>query len=426
MTPSSSPVKIFGLGTAGIAVLDRLISPSHATAYTLPSPQFIAIDTDSTILASSSVPTKLHLENKLLRGLGSGGDPERAQSVAEECSAQIKTLCEGAPVIFIVAGLGGGSGTGIAPVLAEVARETGALVIAFVSLPFDCEGRRRQTLAQHGLEHLQQAADAVITLPNQKVFKLIDENTTVRDTFRITNDLLSEGIRGVWRLLAYKGLIEVQLADFCSLLRGRHSESSFATAEASGPTRSRDVLEKLLAHPMLDRGELLADSAAVLVSLISGHDLSMAEVNRVMEQIQRHCEHTQVLMGAAIDESFGDKLAVTVVVSRKEEQEIAVAETSRSATSEELDTQLLTRTATARPGSRFVPPPPALPPEKMQEMLKHQTAASRARKKQNKMRQGQLPLEIISKGRFDKSEPTIHRGEDLDVPTYIRRGISLN
>jgi cell division protein FtsZ len=411
------PTKILGVGTAGLTIIERLI-PSLTGA------SFIAIDTDSASVAASSAPAKLHLESKLLRGLGSGGDPERAQSVAEESSAQIKALCEGAPVIFIVAGLGGGSGTGVSPVVANIARESGALVIAFVSLPFDCEGRRRQTLALDGFEQLQEAADIVICLPNQKVFKLIDENTSVRDTFRITNDLLVEGIRGVWRLLAHKGLIEIQLADFCALLRGRHFQSSFATAEAAGPSRSREALEKLLAHPMLDNGELLADSAAILVSVISGPSLSMAEVNRVMEQIQRQCEHSQVLMGAAIDESLGDSLAITMVAARKTEEK--KPETSRGAESEELDTQLLNRATPSRSASRFVPPPPSLPPEKMEQMLKNQPGASRIRKKQIKMLQGTLPLEIISKGRFEKSEPTIHHGEDLDVPTYIRRGISLN
>jgi cell division protein FtsZ len=408
--------KIFGIGTAGLALIERLMP-------TLQGASFVAIDTDSTALAASSVSEKLHLENKLLRGLGSGGDPERAEATAKESSAQIKALCEGAPVIFVLAGLGGGSGTGVSPVVAKAASESGALVVAFASLPFDCEGRRRQNLAREGLEQLQEAADIVICLPNQKVFKLIDENTSVRDTFRVTNDLLAEGVRGVWRLLAHKGLIDVQLADFCALLRGRHCGSSFATAEASGPARSRDAIEKLLAHPMLDNGELLSDSAAVLVSLVSGASLSMAEVNRIMEQIQRHCEHSQVLMGAAIDDSMGDNLAITLVAARKAQEK---SETLRGNEAEELDTQLLSRSTPSRSGSRFVPPPPSLPPEKMEQMLKNQPGASRIRKKQIKMLQGQLPLDIVSKGRFEKSEPTIIHGEDLDVPTYIRRGISLN
>jgi cell division protein FtsZ len=412
-------IKIFGVGTAGLAVIEHLIPAALASV------EFIAINTDQASLDASSAPTKLHLETKLLRGLGSGGDPERAEAIAEEAAAKLKALCAEVPIVFVVGGLGGGSGTGICPVLARIARETGALVVAFASIPFDCEGRRRQALARRGLEQLQEAADGVICLPNQKIFKLIDENTSIRDTFRITNELLAEGIRGVWRLIAVKGLIEIQLTDFCTLLRNSRTESFFATAEASGPSRSRDLIEKLLAHPLLDQGALIADSGAVLVSLISGPNLSMAEVNRVMEEIQSRCEHAQVMMGAAIDDSFGDRLAVTLIAARKSDEEENVI--GRSTHAEELDTQLLNPAPAARTGSRFIPPPPALPQEKMEQLLKKQgLGADRTRRKTNKMRQGQLPLEIISKGRFDKSEPTIHKGEDLDVPTYIRRGISLN
>src|SRR3954447_13847941 len=138
-------IKIFGVGNSGIAVMERLI-PSMSGA------SFVAVDTDSGTVSSSAAGGKLHLENKLLRGLGSGGDPERAAAAAEEASIQINSLCAGAQVVFVITGLGGGSGTGIAPVIARVASEMGALVIAFVSLPFDCEGRRRQALSRDGLE----------------------------------------------------------------------------------------------------------------------------------------------------------------------------------------------------------------------------------------------------------------------------------
>jgi cell division protein FtsZ len=412
-------IRLFGVGTSGIAVVEHLLANGFAGV------ECIAVSTDAGSLAASSAPVKLHIENKLLRGLGSGGDPERSRAAAEESAEKLKKLCEGASVVLIAAGLGGGSGTGISPVLARAARETGALVLGFVTTPFDCEGRRRQTLARLGLDQLRAAADGVICLPNQKIFKLIDENTSVLDTFKITNTLLADGILGMWRLLAHKGLIEIQLNDLCAVVRDRHTESFFATAESAGPARSREVVEKLLAHPMLDSGGLLDESEAVLVSLIGGPDLSMAEVNRVMEEIQRRCEHAEVVMGASLDESFRDRLAVTLIASRKpaEPQE----EPSRPAgRSEELDTQLLTRSNGGRTGSRFVAPPPDLSPEKMQQMLSRQKAGDSARRKSAKLRQTQLPLEIISKGRFDKSEPTIHRGEDLDVPTYIRRGVALN
>jgi cell division protein FtsZ len=248
----------------------------------------------------------------------------------------------------------------------------------------------------------------------------------VVETFQITNDYLAAGVRGVWRLLRHKGLIEVHFADLAALLRDRHGESLFAVAEAMGPARSREVMDKLLGHPMLDGGQLLGESEAVLVSLIGGPDLTMAEVNRVMEQVNRQCEHAQVMMGAAIDPAFSERLAVTLIATRQEGQAEAVGKTDPAGHSEELLAQLLPR-STTRPGSRIVPPAPALPPEQVQQLLAGQgRTGSRGRKSMPRMRQGQLPLEIVSKGRFDKSEPTIHKGEDLDVPTYIRRGVPLN
>jgi len=280
----------------------------------------------------------------------------------------------------------------------------------------------------------------VICLPNQKVFKLIDERTSVVDTFKLTNELLAEAVRGIWRLLAHKGLLQIHFEELCGVLRERHGESAFAATEASGLERSREVVEKLLAHPMLEGGEVLKESTTVLVSLMGGPDLAMSEVNRVMEEIQRRCEPAQVLMGAAIDESFRERLSLTLIASRKNEEpapgdhagpaatepERAEVEGRMAKPAEGLDTQLLPASCKGKPGSRFVPPAPTLPPEQVREMLERQKQGARGRKPSAKMRQGQLPLEIISKGRFDKSEPTIHHGEDLDVPTYIRRGISLN
>jgi cell division protein FtsZ len=296
-----------------------------------------------------------------------------------------------------------------------------------VTTPFDCEGGRRQRLAQYGLAELKAAADGVISLPNQRVFKMIDENTSVLETFKITNDLLAAGVRGVWRLLMHKGLIEIHFSDLAALLRDRHGESCFAVAEAMGPTRSREVMDKLLAHPMLDDGQMLGESDAVLVSLMAGPDLTMAEVNRVMEQVNRQCERAQVIMGAAIDEAFKERLAVTLIAARKSAEPEPLGEAGAAGSGEELAAQLLPQSSTVRRGSRFLPPAPTLPPDQLQQLLARQgRGGSRPRKSLPKLRQGQLPLEIVSKGRFDKSEPTIHKGEDLDVPTYIRRGVALN
>jgi cell division protein FtsZ len=413
-------LKIFGVGGTGVNATQNLIKGGLA------GPGFVAIDSDAASLAKSSAAEKLCLETAVLHGLGTGDDPERGRTLAEEQAARLKSLCEGVNVVFILAGIGGGAGTGISPVLARAAKEAGALVLGFVTMPFECEGVRRQQLARHGLEELKAAVDGVICLPNQKVFKLIDETTSVVDAFEIANEFLADGVRGIWRLLTHIGLLEIHFNDLSALIRDRHTESAFAVAEAMGPTRSREVMDKLLAHPMLDGGEVLAESEAVLVSLMGGPDLTMVEISRVMEEINRRCVRAQVIMGAAIDEAFRERLGVTLIAARKNAKSADEA-VDHVRLSEGLDTQLLSQTATPRPGSRFVPPAPTLPPDQLQQLLERQgRSGGRPRKTAPRMRQSQLPLEIVSKGRFDKSEPTIHKGEDLDVPTYVRRGVSLN
>src|SRR5271169_1969396 len=309
-TPRARMIKIIGVGGAGVSLLDTLSQEEFAGA------ERVAINTDGPSLAASMATVKIHLETKLLRGLGTGGDAECGQAIAEEQFSTLKTACEGADVILIIAGLGGGAGSGISPVLARAAKETGALVLAFVTLPFLCEGNRRQQQAQQSLEQLKSVADGVICLPSQKTFKLIDENTSVLDTFRITGGLLVEGVRGVWQLLTRPGLIQIHFDDLCALVRNRHSESSFAFVEAAGAGRSREAVEKLLAHPLLDEGRALAEADAVLVSLMGGTELTMADVNRVMEQISRQCEQAQIIMGAAVDETLKNRLCVTVIAAK--------------------------------------------------------------------------------------------------------------
>jgi cell division protein FtsZ len=242
----------------------------------------------------------------------------------------------------------------------------------------------------------------------------------VLETFKLSNELLADAVKSIWSLATHKGLIDIHFAQLCELLRDQHTESSFAVAEAIGPTRSRDALDKVLGHPLLDGGALLPEADAVLVSLLGGPDLTMSEVNRVMQEINTRCEGTQVTMGAAVHPDFRDRLALTLITVRNR----AEPTPGSKAEPEELQNQLLSRSS-SRTSSRFLPPAPSLDPEQMRQLIARQDRG-RGRRSIPRMRQTQLPLEIISKGRFDKSEPTIHKGEDLDVPTYIRRGVALN
>jgi cell division protein FtsZ len=416
-------VKIFGIGSAGVAMLESMAAGEFTGA------SFVAVNTDAPPPGASSALETIRLEAKPARGLGSGtgGDPERGRALAEEHFPILKKSCEGADVVLLVAGLGGGAGTGISPVLARAAKESGALVLGFVTLPFDYEGNYRQRIARPGLDQLKAAADGVVCLPNQRVSRLIDENTCVLDAFKATTQLLIEGAAGVWRLLAHTGLIPIHFDDLCALLRDGHGESCFAVVEATGKTSWRDALEILLAHPMLEGGLGLSDAEAVLVSLFGGPDLTMADVNRVMERVNRQCEQAQVIMGAAVDEKFRDRLSVTIIARRRSPRERAKAGPAAAGAGADLDQQLLEQHAGGRPASRFVPPPPSLTPEQRKEILAQKTGSGgRPRQRALRLRQTTLPLEIVTKGRFDKTEPTVHKGEDLDVPTYIRRGVALN
>jgi cell division protein FtsZ len=422
--PSESPnqnpdhtvrVKVFGVGDAGTSVVQLLMDTGF------PAEAAVVVNTNLQPLQTCSAAVKIPLETKLLRGLGSGGDPERGRALAEEQSGRLKSLCEGIDLVFVVAGLGGGCGSGAAPTIAHVAKEAGALVLGFALTPFGCEGGRRRHIAHKGLEAFKEAADGVLCLPNEKIFKLIDETTSVLETFKLSNEMLADAVKSIWRLATHKGLIDIHFVQLCELLRDQHTESSFAVAEAIGATRSRDVLDKALGHPLLDAGALLPEADAVLVSVMGGPDLTMAEVNRIMQEINSRCEGTQVIMGATIHPDFRDRLALTLIAVRNRDE---ASERSNKAEPEELQNQLLSRSA-SRTNSRFLPPAPTLDPEQMQQLIARQDRW-RGRRRLPRMRQTQLPLEIISKGRFDKSEPTIHKGEDLDVPTYIRRGVVLN
>jgi cell division protein FtsZ len=426
-------IRVIGVGGAGGRIVDFLSTAGFGNL------TFIAVDTDAQELAAIQVLHRMQLGARQTRGLGTGGDPELGSAAAEKDLDALRQHCAGADMVFLVAGLGGGTGTGVAPVLARLAKEAGALVLAFAVRPFDCEGPRRQRQAQLGLQYLKTIADGVICLPNQGVASMIDENTSLVDTYRITNELIAQGLRGIWRMVARPGLIPVGFPTLCRVMRGQQVESVLATAESRGPNRGRDVVEKLMASPFLDQGQTLVSASSVLVSLVGGPELTMAEINRISGQIKRRCETADLIMGANIEKDFRDRLELTLVVSQhpgrlmepppahatpEERRELGAAPSRGDSLLAE--DSLSQPSETGRPASRLVPPPPELPQERMKELWQQQIKSKPRSQRPTRLQQGQLPLEIVPKGRFDKSEPTYHGGEDLDLPTYIRRGMALN
>lgn len=430
--PADSPlvVKLIGLGGTGGGAVECLLARGQT-----PLPALVA-DTDERRLRGWQVPDKLLLGARRWRGLGAGGDPECGREAAEQEVERLRGFCAGADLVLVTAGLGRGTGTGAGPVVARVARETGALVLGIVTLPFDFEGPRCQRQAHGGLRRLRAEADAVFCLPSQKLLQLQSEPIRATETFAAVHTLLAEGARSFYRLLTRPGLMHVSLADLCAALRDRHADGCFASVEARGDQRVREVAEQLASHPWLESGRVFSRAGAVVVSVAAGPDLTLAEVATVMKPIHERCGDTPVLVGVAEEPALQDRLAVTVIVSRSpaspagaSPQESATDSSApapaEAASETEFDTEFFQASPVPRPAPRFVPPPPELSEAKKQELLARQRRAAK-QPAGPRMKQILLPLEITSKGRFAKSEPTIHRGEDLDVPTYIRRGVVLN
>lgn len=416
-------VTIIGVGTAGATLAKALPQPEFAPA------RLALVNTDASVPGGPQ--PQLLLQTPPPHGLGTGGDPELGNQLAEERYDDLKAICANAEVVFLLAGLGGGAGSGITPVLARAAKASGALVLAFVTLPFVCEGNRRQVQAQQALADLNRECDAVVCLANQRVLPLLDERATVLEIFQTGGRLLIEAVQGAWRLLQRPGLVRLHFRDLRAVLRESHGESCFATVEASGPERGQQIIAKILTHPLLAEGQVFAEAGSVLVSMLGGPDLTMREVDELMRQLSERCVGVRLLMGAAIDAAWQDRLSVTVFVARTAKTDRQPAGTPGKVLDAptQLTAELLQDTTNSRPESRLVPPPPVLTPEQRSAIItRHVGKSARVRRRADgpRMRQTTLPLDIVNKGRFDKSEPTIHKGEDLDLPTYVRRGIALN
>lgn len=421
---ASLKLRVIGLGGAGCHIAETL----HGVGLGGDA-DFFAINADSQALEDCRVENKFALGSKVTGGLGTGGEPDRGRVAAMEDIEDLESLCKDCDLIFLIAGLGGGTGTGAAPLIAAAAKKAGALVLAVVTLPFDCEGTRRREQAAAGMHELQKTADGVICLPNQMVFKLINGKTTLVETFKTTNEYVAQGVRAIWKLVSETGLINVDFADLCALIRGREANSSFATVEASGPHRVRDAVDRLLNHPLLGEGETLPEAEAVLVSLCGSSDLSMADVDRVMELLTRNCGNAQIKLGAAVDDSMGDRISVTLVAASK--PKVTTPPTALEEEANRLDgagdNGLSVSTFVGKPAERnsTAETPQEEEPEEP-TVTTPPVRAWRTRRKRVRVNHPQLPLDLIPKGRFEKSEPTVRNGEDLDVPTFVRRGLVLN
>lgn len=390
---------------------------------------YAAIDSDAAAIASAPFPDRLFVGARLTRGFGAGGDPDLARAAADEDGPALRALCQGHELVFLLAGLGGGSGTGIAPVVARVAREAGASVFAFVTTPFECEGSRRQQQALAGLHRLKTVADGVLCLPNEKLLLVADDRTTLLHAFQSGREHLRAAVLCIWELLTRPGLLNVSFADICSVLRGPNLETAFAQVEEVGPERAELALAQLLAHPLLARGETLRRAESLLVSFRAGPDLGMGEIRKIMEELNRQSDGARVVVGATVDDAAGDRLRLSLMASTRhlvlhETPEPPVMGRALVPPSVAVSTDPDGGGDGTRSDRRLAPPAPDLSPELTDQLLAQ--GRGRGRGGRRKPQQVQLPFEIVTKGRFEKCEPTIRGGHNLDQPTFLRRGITLN
>lgn len=426
----SQDFRVVAVGRAGIHAVELLCG-----AGALPGVEVVACHTDTAALGRSSAPFKVRMGTASSRGLGAGGDPSLGQAAAECSMDALRSMVTGARVVFVVTGLGAGTGTGAAPVVARCARDAGALVLGVATLPFECEGRLRAGHARRGLELLKAAADVVLMVPNQRVMEVVDERATADEVFAAANGWLVEGVRGLWRMLTRPGLIRLDFASLERLLRGRHSESVLASGEGSGEGRANDAVEQLLGHPFLARKALLGVADAVVLWAVAGPDVPFSDIERAFMTVQRDCGQAQVVVGTSVDPGMAGRLSLMLVASVGGTAPLPEVATTPAANAEAtpgmgtrdigigLEMPEASMPAPRRTHDSLVPPTPVLTVEQRQKVMER---SGRGTGRKRKAVQSVFEFDFVSRGRFEKTEATILDGQDYDVPTFLRRRIALN
>lgn len=304
-------IKVFGVGGSGHNAIHRMITSG------LLGVEFVAVNTDAQSLHHSKADRKVQIGKQTTRGLGAGMNPEIGRGAAEENKEELGEVLRGSDMVFITCGLGGGTGTGAAPVLAKIAREAGVLTVAVVTKPFAFEGVHRREIAEKGLEELKEQVDTIIVIPNDRILQIIDKKTSLLDAFRTVDDVLRQGVQGVADLVTTPGLINVDFADVKSIMADAGS-ALMGIGRGSGENRAIEAAKAAIESPLL---EVSIDGAkGVLFNITGGKDLGMYEVDEAAKIITRSVDSdAKIIFGAVIDESMSDEVRITVIATGFEE-----------------------------------------------------------------------------------------------------------
>ncbi|KGA97006.1 cell division protein FtsZ [Alkalihalobacillus alcalophilus ATCC 27647 = CGMCC 1.3604] len=300
-------IKVIGVGGGGSNAVNRMIENG------LQGVDFIAVNTDAQALHLSKAEAKLQLGGKLTRGLGAGANPEIGKKAAEESREHLEEVLQGSDMVFITAGMGGGTGTGAAPVIAEVAKELGALTVGVVTRPFTFEGRKRQTQAAAGIEALKEKVDTLIVIPNDRLLEIVDKNTPMLEAFREADNVLRQGVQGISDLIAVPGLINLDFADVKTIMSEKGS-ALMGIGIATGENRAAEAAKKAISSPLL---ETSVDGAqGVLMNITGGSNLSLYEVHEAAEIVSAASDsEVNMIFGSVISENLKDEIVVTVIAT---------------------------------------------------------------------------------------------------------------
>jgi len=300
-------IKVIGVGGGGSNAINRMIMAN------LKGVEFVAANTDAQALQISQAGSKIQLGAKLTKGLGSGGNPEIGMKAAEESREEIVAALRGADMVFVTAGMGGGTGTGGAPVVAEVSREMGALTVGVVTKPFSFEGRKRMLQAEEGIENLKAKVDTLIIIPNDRLLQVIDRNTSMMEAFRIADDVLRQGVQGISDLIAMPGLINLDFADVKTIMKDTGS-ALMGIGTAKGENRAGEAAHAAVSSPLLETS--IEGARGVLLNITGGSSLGLFEVNEAAEIIAQAADpEANIIFGAVIDDSMEDRVRVTVIAT---------------------------------------------------------------------------------------------------------------
>lgn len=314
LVDGTATIKVIGVGGAGNNAVNRMIEAE------IKGVDFIAVNTDKQALQISKAKTKIQIGEKITRGLGAGANPDIGAQAAEETKSEVAEALRGADMVFVTAGMGGGTGTGAAPVVAVAAKEMGILTIGVVTKPFTFEGKKRLSQAERGIESLKGKVDTLVVIPNDKLLQIVDRKTSIIDAFKMADDVLRQGVQGISDLIAIPGLVNLDFADVKTVMLNQ-GMAHMGVGRASGENRAEDAAKEAIQSPLLETS--IEGAKGVIINITGGDNLGLHEVNTAAELVQRSVDpEANIIFGTVTDESMGDEIQITVIATGFEDKDV--------------------------------------------------------------------------------------------------------